>query len=225
MSSLSPRTPFRPLVLATAAGLLLASCSSADDVPAEESSRVESPSPSTTVSIPPGTALTEPGSDLSFGEPAAVLFEPDQNTGTVLQLEVEAVTEGTVKDLSGFVLDDKTRASTPYYVDVTVENVGETDVGGLAVPLWGVDGANTLLPAATFTTSFRKCPSEQLPDEFPAGETLETCLVYLAPDGGTLEAVSFRPTQEFDPIRWTGEITTPEPEPKKKPRKPAKGKR
>ena len=34
-----------------------------------------------------------------------------------------------------------------------------------------------------------------------------------------MEAVSFRPNQEFDPIRWTGEITTPKPEPKKSEKK------
>ena len=47
------------------------------------------------------------------------------------------------------------------------------------------------------------------------GDRLKTCLVFLAPDKGTLDAVSFRPNQEFDPIRWTGEIVTPKPEPKK----------
>ena len=31
-------------------------------------------------------------------------------------------------------------------------------------------------------------------------------MVYLAPDKGKLTAVSFRPSQEFDPIIWTGEL-------------------
>ena len=41
-----------------------------------------------------------------------------------------------------------------------MKNVGEGDVGGVPVPLWGVNDANTLLPAVNFTTSFKKCPSQ-----------------------------------------------------------------
>jgi hypothetical protein len=47
---------------------------------------------------------------------------------------------------------------------------------------------------------------------------VKVCLVFLAPKKGDLTAVSFRPTQEFDPITWTGELQKP------KPPKPGKGK-
>ncbi len=170
-----------------------------------------SPSPSSTVAVPEGVELTEVGADLGFGDTATVIHEPDQKTGTVLELTVKSAARGTLKDLSGFVLDPYTKSSTPYYVDVAVENVGEGQVGGSGVPLWGVDGTNTLLPAARFTTAFRRCPSEPLPKRFGPGRSFETCLVFLAPDKGTLEAVSFRPNQEFDPIEWTGSIATPRP--------------
>ena len=100
-------------------------------------------------------------------------------------------------------------------VTVTVTNVGEGNVGGTPIPLWGVDAQNTLLPPASFTTTFRKCPSEPLPKKFKPEASFSTCLVFLAPDKGTMRAVSFRPNQEFDPIEWTGEIATPKPEPKK----------
>ena len=42
--------------------------------------------------------------------------------------------------------------------------------------------------------------------------------MFLSPQKGALTAVSFRPTQEFDPITWTGELQAP------KPPKPPKGK-
>ncbi len=80
-----------------------------------------------------------------------------------------------------------------------VKNVGEGDVGGVAVPLWGVNTANTLLPAVNFTTSFKPCPSKPLPKKFAQGATLSTCLVYLSPDRGTLEAVSYRPEPGVQP--------------------------
>ena len=208
----------RAVALSAATGLALASCGVGGGTTDEATT---SPSPTSTVSVPASVSMTEPGSDLSFGDSASVIFEPDQDTGTVLELTVEKVTKGSTKDFSGFILDDYTKAATPYYVEVSVTNLGASDVGGSPVPVWGVDADNTLLPAASFKTKFGKCESEPLPTPFEADGTYDTCLVYLAPNGGTLEAVSFRPVQEFDPIAWTGEIATPAPEPKptKKPSK------
>lgn len=208
-------TPLRRLALAVAAGLVLASCGGSAEEPTADPAPTTSPSPSSTVAVPESVELTEVGADLAFGDSATVIHEPNQKRGTVLELTVTSAEQGTTKDLSGFILDDYTRAATLYYVQVEVENVGEGDVGGAAVPLWGVDGENTLLPPATFTTTFRRCPSAPLPREFEPEAAFRTCLVFLAPDGGVMQGVSFRPNQEFDPIRWTGEISTPAPDPKK----------
>jgi hypothetical protein len=130
---------------------------------------------------------------------------------------VKGVKQGSLDDFKGFILDDsyKQKASY-YYATVTVKNVGEGDVGGVGVPLWGVNSTNTLLPAVNFTTSFKPCSSKPLPKSFPKDATLSTCLVYLSPDKGKLESVSYRPSQEFNPITWTGDISTPKPTPKKK---------
>jgi hypothetical protein len=209
--------------LALCALLVLASCGNGADEASPEPLVSTSPSPSSTVNVPETVELTEVGADLSFGDKATVIYEPDQKTGTVLELTVKSAVQGSVKDFSGFILDDYTRTSTPYYVKVRVENVGEGVVGDAPVPLWGVDAKNTLLPPASFTTTFRRCPSENLPKKFKPEDTLSTCLVFLAPDKGTMKAVSFRPNQEFDPIQWTGEIATPKPEPEKT-KKPEKKK-
>jgi hypothetical protein len=164
--------------------------------------------------------LTDQGSRLSYADSAKVIFESTENKGSVLELTVRSVREGRLRDFSGFILDDsyKQKASY-YYARVTVKNVGQGDVGGAAVPLWGVDKANTLLPAVNFTTEFRACPSRKLPRRFLPGAALTTCLVYLAPDKGALEAVSYRPSQQYDPITWTGPVSKPLPvkKPAKKP--------
>lgn len=213
----------RVAALAVASTLVLASCGGdADQKAVETPSPSVSPSPSSTVNVPTGVELTEVGADLAFGDSATVLYEPNQKQGTVLELTVKKAVKGNLKDFGGFILDDYTKSSTPYYVDVTVKNVGEGKVGGSVVPLWGVDARNTLLPAATFTTTFRRCPSARLPEKFAPDATFSTCLVYLAPDKGTMEAVSFRPNQEFDPIVWTGDIATPSPSPKPEPKKTKK---
>jgi hypothetical protein len=220
------RRPVLPIAaVTTAAALALGGCTSegaAKDAGGSSgaASSSASPSPSSTVPVPEGTDLTEQGSKLSFGDPATVIFEPAEGRGTVLQLTVTSVEQGSLDDFKGFILDDsyKQKASY-YYATVTVKNVGEGDVGGVGVPLWGVNSANTLLPAVNFTTGFKPCSSKPLPRSFPKDATLSTCLVYLSPDKGTLEAVSYRPSQEFDPVTWTGDITAPSPTPKKKTRK------
>lgn len=221
-----PLTRLTALALATA--LSAAACSSGSDEPgAGESPASPSGSPTVSptadVSVPAGVELTPQGTDLSFGDTATVVFEPDQNTATVLDLTVEEAREGSIDDFKGFILDDPYKKQANYfYVQVSVENVGTEDVGGAPIPLWGVNGENTLLPAVNFTTKFDKCPSMPLPEEFAPGDQVDTCLVYLSPDNGELEALSFRPDQAFDPIEWTGEILPPQ-EPEKKGDKKKRG--
>jgi hypothetical protein len=208
----------------TAAALALTGCAgSASDDTSEastspsESSSTASPSPSSTVSVPASVTLTDQGSSLPFGKAAAVIFESTQNKGTVLQLTLHGVQKGRLSDFRNFILDDPYKQQANYYyAKVSVKNIGDGDVGGVAVPLWGVNAANTLLPAVSFETPFPTCPSRRLPASFPPGATLDTCLVYLSPDHGSLESVSYRPSQEFDPIVWKGTIEPPAKEPAKK---------
>ena len=223
-------SPLRPAlslaVLTTVTAVALAGCSPSSGDKTEKAdasasaSASSSPSASSTVKVPDGTELTDQGTELSFGDTGTVIFESAPGRGSVLQLTVKGVKQGSLTDFKGFILDDAYKQKAAYYyATVQVKNVGEGDVGGVGVPLWGVNSANTLLPAVNFTTSFAKCPSKALPAKFGPGATLDTCLVYLSPDKGALKAVSYRPTQEFDPITWTGEITKPTPTKKATPKK------
>ena len=227
------RSPLSLAVLTTVTALTLAGCSGdsgdksskADASESSSASSSASPSASSTVKVPDTVDLTKQGSELAFGEPGVVIFEAAQGRGTVLQLTVKGVRQGSLSDFKGFILDDAYKQKAAYYyATVQVKNVGEGDVGGVGVPLWGVNSANTLLPAVNFTTSFSKCPSKALPAKFAPGATLDTCLVYLVPDQGTLEAVSYRPTQEFDAVTWAGTITKPTPTKKATPKKKKKKK-
>lgn len=202
------------LIAPVALSLLLVGCGSdADDASTPSASTSESapasPTSGSTVAVPADVTLTEPGTELGFGETATVVHEPDQKRGSVLALTVTGVRQARIKEFSAYTLDEQTLASTPYYVDVTVENVGESDLGGAAVPLWAVDERNQLVQASTFTARFEPCASTPLPAKFAPGEQVETCLVYLLADAGVLQAVSFRPTQEVEAITWTGEVEPP----------------
>jgi hypothetical protein len=209
----------RALALTACLGLALSACSSNGSDGSAPSPSAK-PSPTSTVKVPAGVKLTAQGSKLSFGDTASVIFEPSKQNGTALQLTVKGAQQGSINDFKGFILDDKYKQDASYYyVDVTVKNVGEGDVGGVPVPLWGVSGDNVLLPAVNFTTSFPSCPSKPLPSKFAAGASFSTCLVYLSPNHGALDAVSYRPDQAFNPITWTGTVATPKATPTKSPRK------
>jgi hypothetical protein len=75
-----------------------------------------------------------------------------------------SVAQGTIADLASYSLDSRTKASTPYYVKVSVKNVGTGDVGRSPIPLLLVDNRNTLLQPSKFENApFKKCPSLALP--------------------------------------------------------------
>lgn len=212
------------VTLGLAAALLVVSgvavaCSQDDEAPAQVADGVPTPritpdpTPTAPTAVPdsqlevPGVDLTEQGSELRLGEAATVAWEPDQRTVGALEVVVQAVERAPMAVFGGWRLDDATRASAAYFVRARVDNVGESDLSGVEVPLYAVDGDDTLIQHSSFASRFRPCPSEPLPTGFRPGRSSQVCLVYLVPDKGDLTAVSFRPVQEFDPITWAGEET------------------
>lgn len=221
------RSTSRALVgLALSGALVLSGCSGGGEPSA---TKTTSGAPSATASAPPyldvpeGVTLTDQGSDLAVGDHAVVAYEPRQGEIGVLDLRVTRLEKTTFKrSFAGWKLDKATKKASPYFVHATVENLGDTDLGGRRVPLYIVDGTNTLIESSTFASTFRPCPSAPLPKKFKSGARAKVCLVYLSPDRGELTAVSFRPTQEFDPITWSGPVTKVAPT---KPKKAKKGKK
>ena len=194
------------LLLALGASALTA-CSGDDESPSADPSGSEATTAdSPYLEVPEGVELTAQGAELAFGDPATVAFEPRQGDVAALDLTVVSLEKASFKLFVGWKLSDETLATTPYFMQVKVKNVGDADLGGKRVPVYGVDGENKLIESSTFASSFKPCPSASFPDKFATGDTFKTCLVYLAPDAGELTAASFRPTEEFNPIVWTGEI-------------------
>lgn len=199
-----------------AGSLLLTACSddSGSEPDAEGSSSPTSSAGTASASatpylpVPDDVELTPQGSELEVGEEAVVAYEPKQGQVGVLSIRVDRLERTSFKEsFSGWQLDKATKRSNPYFVRATVTNAGETNLGGMRLqPLYIVDGNNTLIEHSSFASRFDPCPSAPLPKKFGPGKKAEVCLVYLAPDKGDLTAVSFRPTQEFNPVTWTGEL-------------------
>jgi hypothetical protein len=219
-------------VALVAAAALLAACSNDDNGPSADSTSTSTPpgtsgtttatdttSPSPSLPVPAGVELTTEGSQLHVGDKATVAYQLRQGVVGVLDIKVTRLEKTSFKkSFSGWQLDDQQKKANPYFVHATVTNRGETDLGGKPVPLYIVDGHNTLIQATTFASSFPPCQPGTFPTKFKPGHKLKACLVFLSPKHGDLTAVSFRPTQEYDPITWTGELEKP------KPPKPPKGK-
>jgi hypothetical protein len=159
-----------------------------------------------------GVALTDQGTALTLGNAATVSWRPDQHLVGVMKVAVDRLEKVPASEFRDWRLDDATRRSTPYFVRAEVKNVGTTDLSGVRVPLYLLDGRDTLLQPSTFRASFPPCPSTPLPARFTSGAKASVCLVYFAPDHGTLTAISFRPTEDFDAITWTGPVTESKPE-------------
>ncbi|WP_457111181.1 hypothetical protein [Marmoricola sp. URHA0025 HA25] len=215
------RATLRWTIPVVAAALVLSGCGGEEKPTTKPSVTV----PTADVNVPSGVVLTKAGAELKFGEKATVAYEPNSQRNTVLELTVNSAAEGTIADLGTYVLDDRTKESTPYYVNVTVTNVGDGDVGQTPIPLWAVDDANTLIQASSFTNSFAPCASTPLPTTFAPNATVTTCLVYLVPDHGKLTGVSFRPLQAVAPIVWKGDVTAPATTPPATPKKKKKKKK
>jgi hypothetical protein len=216
-------------VALVAAAALLAACSNDDKSPdagastgstsaAGSSSAAATVSPSSSLPVPAGVELSTEGSQLNVGDTATVAYELRQGVVGVLDIKVTRLEQTSFKkSFAGWDLDEQQKKSNPYFVRATVTNRGETDLGGKPVPLYIVDGNNTLVEATTFASSFPPCQPGTFPKKFKPGHKMKACLVFLSPKHGDLTAVSFRPTQEYDPITWTGELEKP------KPPKPANG--
>jgi hypothetical protein len=195
-------TAVRAAVLVVAGSLVLVGCGGEEKPTTQPSVTL----PTGNVNVPTGVELTKPGAELKFGEKAVVAYEPNAERNTVLEMTVTGATQGAISDLGSYVLDERTKASTPYYVDVAVKNVGDGDVGQTPIPLWAVDNSNTLIQASSFTNSFTRCPSMPLPTTFAPNATVTACLVYLVPNHGTLTGLSYRPLQAVAPIIWKGTV-------------------
>ena len=207
--------PARSTAVLAVAALVLSACGGDSSEDRVEETPTGTPTPSESAEVPDGVTVTEPGTRLSFGEQATVVHNAG-DTEAVLGLSADSAKQGSLDDLRGFELDTPLkRRGNYYYVQVTVRNEGEKRVGGIPVPLWGISGDNTLLQPLIFRSAFEKCQTEVLPKALAPGKKFKTCLVFLSPNHGSLEGVSYRPTDEFDPIEWRGKVKML-PEPKKK---------
>jgi hypothetical protein len=151
--------------------------------------------------VPAGVTLTPAGSTVKVGAAASVVYEVDDATSAITVL-VRAVRKGSMKDFRFFSLDAASRASTPYYVDVSVRNEGPAGLGGVTLPVLAHTASNTVYPPNELVGTFKPCPTSALPKSFLEGAAARLCLIFLLPEGETLSTVDLQTGSEADAIHW-----------------------
>jgi hypothetical protein len=206
--------------VALVAALVLSGCGggdggdSADDNPtsaggAGSSTATDGGSTSTDGGSETAASTPQPGDELVLGETAPLRWDPKESLQGDVDVTVERIDRSTMKDFAAFNLKKDVKASTPYYVHVKVKNNAATDLGGVELPVYLDNGSDVLFPSARIESSFKPCPNRTLPEKFKKGKQADLCLVFLAAKNTKLEAVAMRPTEQTEPITWTGKITRP----------------
>jgi hypothetical protein len=176
--------------------MLLGGCSGGDG---DGSGTADSSAPATTAAD--GTTL--PGTKLGLGESAVVRFAPDAKHDSTIDLVVDSVREGTIRDLDEFTLTAAAKSSTVYYVKLSVENLGRDDLAGEFVPVYGKVSESLVVQPVTFGATFGKCDYKPLPKKFTKGKRTSTCVVLMAPKHGTVSTIEWRGPDGVEPISWS----------------------
>lgn len=153
--------------------------------------------------VPKGVSLTKGGTKLTEDHSASVVYQVGTKAASAITVAVTEVRKGNIKDFRFFSLDAASKASSPFYVSVTVKNEGPAGLGGAALPIFAHDNTNTIFPPNELVGTFKPCPSPSLPKSFLPGSTANLCLVFLVPKGKALQSVDLQTGSSADAITWT----------------------
>ena len=153
-----------------------------------------------------------PGAALAAGQPANASFQATTSSDASgptykLQVTVESIKKGSLKDFNGIQPNANEKASTPYYATVRITNVGPTSFNTSsndpAISVEGVDDTGNTDTSVTFFGTFPPCPDADTPNPLRAGQSFQTCLTYLVPGGITKVAYTGTDAYETSPVTWT----------------------
>lgn len=204
-------------LLLVALGIALAACGG-DDESDEPAPAADTEQPAETPTAAEETeaeaeadsgGTAKPGTELAVGDTAHVEFKPLVGEGEYeLDVAVASIEERSLDDLEGIQLDEEQKSSTPYFVKVRVENPGGEEVpvkdNDPDVRFDGVDDRGQEQSNVIIIGDFKPCEDTEAPRPFGKGESYESCLIYLIPGGGTLDAVQWTGADEYisEPVVW-----------------------
>jgi hypothetical protein len=164
---------------------------------------------STSAASPSSAGAAAPGTKLAVGQAATVVFHPpsvtDKSKDSTLKLAISAMKKGTLNDFNGIKLDASEKAGTPFYVHVSLTNLGPhpVDVNAASAAIEGVDSTGNTQQSVTFIGDFPPCPDNGTTTPLPPGKTFTSCLTYLVPGG--IGKVAYLGTDDYinSPVTWS----------------------
>jgi hypothetical protein len=132
--------------------------------------------------------ITPIGSTLQLGQAAVIAYDDasthDQST---IQITPNPIQQGSISDFKNVQLDPDQKSATPFYVNVSVKNIGKGDLSGdsPANYLDGVDDRGQAQNSVIFFGDFSRCASVT-PKSLKPGQSYKTCQTFLIPKGGSL---------------------------------------
>jgi hypothetical protein len=147
--------------------------------------------------------VTAPGTELKIGDKAVLPFEYTSDKKGTIAVTVTAIEKGTEADMAAF--GEKAKGMTPYFIKMTVENVGGTDLSYASLKLDGVLEGGTGTGVVLIGGIPGKCDNETAPAEFATkGASYETCSLS-ATEGTPVTAAAFNEGDEYSdgPVVWT----------------------
>jgi|GEM_PF-5921272 hypothetical protein len=186
------------VVAITAAAMLFTGCSSGDSEKDKAAGDGQSSSGATA-----SDGVTEPGSKLKLGEPGVVRYESGEKK-TELEVTPASITQGNIADLQKFDLKEDQKNSVPFYVAVRYKNVGSASLKSPVLDgnITGIDDSGQRIPKVILLSSLPACQSADIPEEWAAGATLQSCTAFLVPKGNTLVGVQYGGNYKDQPLTW-----------------------
>lgn len=138
--------------------------------------------------------LSEPGTELSVGDPATI---PQGDDGATIGVKVTEITKGSSADLSKLKDADKYKDYTPVYVQYELSGTdSSSELGGDILddvdPILA-DGRKASTLVIIGTSPFKKCDSNSIPKDFSPGDTETTCQVAMVSSGQEVSGAQYSP--------------------------------
>jgi hypothetical protein len=162
-------------------------------------------------SSPSQGATAKPGTSAKAGQAVTVGYSTTTKAGKPgpsykLSVTVTSIQKGSLSDFNGIKLDATEKASTPYYVKVSMTNLGPGKIASTdndpAIAVQGVDSTDQTQESVTFFGDFPRCNEATTPNPLASGKSFTTCLTFLVPGG--IKRVAYTGTEAYvtTPVTW-----------------------
>lgn len=148
--------------------------------------------------------ITTPGTELKVGDTAVVPFKKGGQSGHTVAITVSSIEKG---DQAAFEqqFGERAKGLVPYYLKITVRNVGDSDLSHASAPRVRAIKADGRLTGVSLVGSLSGCESESFPKDAGNGATVESCVLQAARQADTVAGAQYAESEggySSKPIVW-----------------------